>query len=404
MSKLEKVLLGINVLSYGILTVFSYAYVDLNLTLSQNLLALKFVSLMQQLGYFHRPQATLVYLILIIFTFSFFILNLWLFAKAKVGIKYLLVSIVSNTVILIFAYPFLSSDLFNYLFDAKIITRYHLNPYTHRPLDFPEDQWLRFMRWIHRYSPYGPLWLGLSVIPSIMGFGKFILTLFAFKVFIAAFHLVNSLIIYRTLKKINPRMVNIGTAFYALNPLFLIEGVANGHNDLVFATFLLLPVYFSLKKRKEILSYLSVAAGALIKYISVLNLPWYPIKTHFKKPKSFENFVILNLITLAVFTFAYSTFRITVPFVSSGATQVQFQPWYLFWTLPFVALIPQTVFFSAAILISIGAFLRYLPFIYFGDWSQPGTIAFMQTVVVIPLIIALTLTIPKITKKWKRYT
>src|SRR3990167_8451909 len=180
MSRLEKILLAINLLLYGFITIFSYSYVDLNLTLSQNRLILIFVKTMQQLGYFHRPQATLIYLLLIIFTFSFFILNLVLFYKSKIGFKYLKISTIVNTVILIFAYPFLSSDLFNYLFDAKIVLTYQASPYTHRPLDFPHDEWLRFMRWIHRYSPYGPLWLVMSLLPAALGFGKIFLFFFFF--------------------------------------------------------------------------------------------------------------------------------------------------------------------------------------------------------------------------------
>lgn len=390
MSRLEKLLLAVNFAIYGFLAVFSYAYVDLNLTLSQNPLALKFVALMQQLGYYHRPQATFIYVIFIAVAFSFFVLNLFLFAKSKIGFKYLKVATIVNTLVLIFAYPFLSSDLFNYLFDAKIITHYHVSPYSHRALDFPQDDWIRFMRWVHRYSPYGPAWLGMSLIPSILGFGKFLLTFFTFKIFIGIFHLINSQVIYKVLEKVNPKRALFGTAFYALNPLFLIEGIANGHNDLVFATFLLLPVYFSLEKRKKILSYLSFAAGALIKYISVLNLPWYLARVYAKYPKAFENFVILNILTMAAFTFLYSTFRITVPFVSAGATQVQFQPWYLFWTIPFIAFIPNPLYVAVAIILAIGSMLRYLPFIYFGDWSTPGTIQYMRLVTILPALVALS--------------
>ena len=393
MSKLEKLLLSGNFVLYGFLAIFSYAYVDFNLTLSQNPLVLKFVSFMQQLGYYQRPQATFIYVLFIIIAFSFFVANLYFFYKGKVGAKYLKSATILNTIILVFAYPFLSSDLFNYIFDAKIITHYHVSPYDHRAMDFPQDDWIRFMRWIHRYSPYGPGWIGLSLIPSILGLSKFLLTFFAFKIFIAVIHLINARIIYKTLQKVNPKQAAFGTAFYALNPLFLIEGVANTHNDVVVATFLLLPIYFSFVKQKIILAYVSIFAGTLVKYISILNLPWFVLRNLFKKPESFKTFVILNILTMALFTFVYSTFRFTVPFVSSGAIQVQFQPWYLFWTLPLVALIPKNTFIAAAILISFGASLRYLPFIYLGDWSHAGTIAYMQSVTVIPIIISAILII-----------
>ena len=398
MSSLEKALLATCLLIYGFLAVFSYAYVDLNLTLSKNQLINAFVGVMQQLGYFHRPQATAIYLMFLIFAFSFFILNLWLFYRKKISQKYLKVATVANTLILILAYPFLSSDLFNYLFDAKIILKYHLSPYTHRALDFPQDEWIRFMRWVHRYSPYGPLWLGMSIIPAALGFGKFILNFLTFKIFIGTFHLINSLLIYKTLKVINPKFTLIGTSFYALNPLFLIEGVANAHNDLILATFLILPAYF-LAVNKKIWAIPTILAGVFIKYIPLLNFPWV-IWHLFAKRKNLASFIWLNLATMALFTYLYSSFRITVPFVSSGATQVQFQPWYLFWTLPFVAILVRFDLIVIATSLAFGALLRYLPYLYFGDWSQPATINFMTAVTLAPLILTVvTILIKKISAR-----
>ncbi|MDP2632603.1 MAG: hypothetical protein Q8P25_02685 [Candidatus Curtissbacteria bacterium] len=388
MNSREKLLIFANIVLYGALTVFSYAYVDLNLTISQNTLVLKFVSFMQQLGYYKRPEATALYLFWIICAFLFFIYNLHLFNKSKVGLVYLKASVFINTLILIFAYPYLSSDLFNYLFDAKIILTYHLSPYTHKPLDFPQDDWLRFMRWVHRYSPYGPLWLGFSVIPAALGFGKFILNLFLFKITIAVFHLINATIIYKFLKKTNAQQALLGTSFYALNPLFLIEGVANAHNDIVLSTFLLSAIIFVAGKQK-LKAYTMLLLGILIKYIPVLLLPWVLAASLGKIDA--KKTIILAIASMAIFTFLYSSVKITVPFVSAGSTQVQFQPWYLFWTLPFVAMLPIPPLIPAAIVISAGASLRHLPFLYYGDWSHSGTTNFMQLVTVIPLILAVLL-------------
>ncbi len=385
MSRREKILLSLNLLIYGFLTIFSYAYVDLNLTLSQNPLVLKFVGTMQQLGYYHRPQATTVYLIFILAVFSFFIVNLRLFHQSKIGLKYLTIATIASTVILILAYPFLSSDLFNYLFDAKIILKYHLSPYAHKPLDFPQDDWLRFMRWVHRYSPYGPLWLMLSLIPSALGLGKFITSFFTFKIFIASFHLINTFLIYKFLQKIQSKQLLFGTAFYALNPLFLIEGVANAHNDVVLATFLIAAIFFQVSKN-NVKSYAALFLGALIKYIPVLNLPWLIFYALSKKNQDIQKVIILSFATMTLFTYVFSSFQITVPFVAKGATQVQFQPWYLFWTIPYISLLPKPDIVAIAIAVAIGASLRYLPYLYLGDWSHPGTIPFMQMVTILPAV------------------
>ena len=384
MSRLEIILFTAGIILYTILAVFTYSYVDLNLTLSQNPIFLSFAKTMQQLGYYNRPIAALVYLTLVIFTFSFFILNLWLFYRSKVSLKYLKVLLITNSLILIFAYPFLSSDIFNYMFDAKIILTYHANPYTHKPLDFPNDEWLRFMRWIHRYSPYGPLWLGYSLIPAVLGFGKFILNLLTFKLFIAVFHTINAYLIYKISQKINPKKSIFWTATYALNPLFLIEGVANAHNDILVATLLLLSVYF-VSHKKNVFAILSLIFGTLIKYIPVINIPWIILPILRKDPKKY---ILASLISLSLFTYFFSSFKITVPFVSSGATQVQFQPWYLFWTLPYVSLLGSISLLLVTVSLSIGSSLRYLPYLYYGDWSHFGTNNYLQFVTVVPLLIS----------------
>src|SRR3990167_556810 len=127
----------------------------------------------------------------------------------------------------------------------------------------------------------------------------------------------------------------------------------------------------------------------LIKYIPILNLQWYIFSLLSRKKANYELIVFLSLATLTIFTFIFSTFAIKVPFVPGGSTQVQFQPWYLFWTLPYIALIPKRPLLILGILVSAGASLRYLPFLFYGDWSHAHTILFMQVATVVPLTLGL---------------
>ncbi len=392
MTNLEKKLLAVNALIYTLFLVFSYCYVDLNLTLSKSPVILSVINSLQGLGYYNRPIATAIYIVLVIIAFSFFALNLSLFAKTKIGIKYLISTTMLNTFILFFAYPFLSYDVFNYIFYTKIILHYHLSPYTHKALDFPGDDWIRFMRWTHSYSPYGPLWLGYSLIPAMLGFGKFVVTLLFFKLFIGSFHLANSFIIYKILQRSKSENPLFATSFYALNPVFLIEGIANSHNDIVFAAFILSSIYLFIKNKK-IHSISTLIVGALLKYISILNLPWLIISYLRKIPS--KSIIVLNLVTLTVFTIIFSTIKITVPLISSGSTQVQFQPWYLFWTIPIVALTGNKRLMLLSISICFGAMLRYIPYLYNGDWSQPGTIIFMTLAILVPTFMSILFLIVK---------
>ncbi len=394
MSSLEKTLLLINFAIYSLLAVFSYSQVDLNLTISKNPLVLNFVSFMQQIGYYNRPLSSIIYILFIITAFSFFAYNLLLFHKSKIGLRYLKFSLALNTLVLIFAYPFLSADIFNYLFDAKIILKYHASPYTHKPLDFPADEWLRFMRWTHRFSPYGPIWLLGSLVPYLLGFGKFILTLFTFKIFIAFFHILNSFLIYKILLTLDNKKALFGTAFYALNPLLLIEGVANGHNDVVQASFFLLPILLIIYS-KRLPAFLTLLLGAMIKYLSVMLLPLFIADVIFRK--KLRILILATLIIILVFTVIYSSFGIKVPFVNSGSTQVQFQPWYLFWSLPLIAILNYIPLTLLTLALAFGASLRYLPYLYYGDWSHAGTILFMEIITLTPLIcLALFLLLKKL--------
>ena len=147
----------------------------------------------------------------------------------------------------------------------------------------------------------------------------------------------------------------------------------------------------------KVKSFVLLILGTLIKYIPILNLPWLILATLEKKKVNYEKIIFLSLATMAIFTFIFSTFSIKVPFVLAGSTQVQFQPWYLFWTLPYIALIPKRSLLILGILVSIGASLRYLPFLYYGDWSHADTIQFMQIVLFLPLtLIAFSVLINKL--------
>ena len=390
-------LFAIQTMFAAVLLILSYSYVDLNLTLSSNPIVLSTIKSLQYLAYYQRPLATFIYTSFLLLWFLFFVFLAYLFYKKQLSLKFLKLSVLSSVIILIFAYPYLSSDLFNYMFDAKIIYFYHENPYLFKPLDFPGDDWLRFMRWVHRYSPYGPLWLLFSLVPTILGFGKFIITLFAFKIFIGSFQLINTFIVYKIVKKINSQKALLAALIYGLNPLFLIEGVANAHNDIVIATCFLASIYFALN-RKTVSSYFLLTFGIFIKYIPILIAPWI-VLYNIKPKNNFKKLVYLSFATMVIFTFVYSSTKITVPFVASGSTQIQFQPWYLFWTLPFLTLIPSVMAFLVLLSVSFFASLRYYPYLLNGDWSQPGTITYLRNVILFPIVLALIIILIKYGRK-----
>ncbi|HLL60594.1 MAG TPA: hypothetical protein VK338_02665, partial [Candidatus Nitrosocosmicus sp.] len=187
--------------------------------------------------------------------------------------------------LLFFSYPFLSHDLFSYMFDAKIFTEYHQNPYLHRPMEYTNDPWLRFMHWTHRTYPYGPSFLILTLLPSVLGFGKFILTFFAFKLLFVAAYLGG---VY-ALNKVNKKWAII----FATHPLVLIEGLISTHNDLIAVSLALLGSYLVLSN-KNILGRLLLLLSGGIKYTTL------PI-LFISKNKIINTGIFLSLLLLTIY-------------------------------------------------------------------------------------------------------
>lgn len=385
MSPLEKRFFYANLLIYLVIFFFSFTQVDLNLTLFQNQILNNLINNAQQIGYFDRTISAMAYLLILTVAFVSYLINLYFSYKEKITEKYLRYSVIANTTIAIFSYPFLSYDIFNYIFYSRIVINYGGNPYTQRALDFPNDPYIRFMRWTHGYSPYGPVWLVYGLFPYIIGLGKFITTLISFKIFIGIFHIFNSFLILKILSLQKVQRKIFFTALYALNPALLIEGVANAHNDVVIAFFMLIPIYLILVQ-KTTHAVIAIILGILIKYVPLLCVPWLFLVL-LKKEYKLKFYITSCFVTLAIFTLVYSSIGIKTPFISTGSTQSQFQPWYLFWTLPLVPLLMSNFLTGLAVTISFSAMLRYLPYLYTGVWSERWTTEFMTLALWLPCLI-----------------
>lgn len=341
------------------LSIYSYSQIDLNLTLSSNPLYQSIQHQLILLGYFQRPLSTLVISVLLVLLYLFYIRIIILVKNGKLSSTKILWLVVITAAVLFFSYSAFSHDLFNYMFDARIVTKYHQNPYSHAALDFTGDLWTRFMHWTHRTYPYGPSWLAITLIPSFFGFGKFVLTLFNFKVMFTVFHIGNIYLIYKILGKVQPKLSLLGVTLYAFNPVVLIESVVSPHNEVIMLFFLLLSIYGIFGKKNTVFAILSLLLSAGIKFTSIILLPVFFFINHVKKSEKsafwFLSFLMLIVITL-VGEIIYRE-----PY-----------PWYFIPVIGLGALLAQ--YPSVNILIggiSFAALLRYLPYLYMGDYSKP---------------------------------
>jgi len=369
-SNIKYKILNIKLLGIGYLTLviglflYSFTQVDLNLTLSQWPPLVVLQNYFQNIGYYQRPLSTYLYFIIILFLYLFYFIFLYL---ARIGkIRRIWILIIATTIILTFSYNAFSYDLFNYIFDAKIVTFYQQNPYLQKALDYAGDPMLSFMRWTHRAYPYGPTWLGLTIPLSFVGFNVFLPTLYLFKALIAASFLGTAYFLKKIIDYSKIQNAWYGISLFALNPLVLIESVVSAHNDIVMMFFTVLALYLLLTKR-YIFSFTFLAVSIGIKFATILLLPvfiYIAIMQLKNKTIDFKRIFMIIFILMCL--------GVAIASLVSGANKnPELQPWYFLMVLPFAALIAQKrIVVLLTICVSFGMLFSYIPFLLTGEWPK----------------------------------
>jgi hypothetical protein len=269
---------------------------------------------------------------------------------------------------LLVSYPALSHDIFNYLFNAKMVLWYQANPHVRVALDFPQDPWLAFMHNVHTPAPYAYGWTLISLLP----------------VWLSRFHLQTGMLLMRVLvivalglvivlqEKLVKRQDLYRLAAFALNPLVMIETVSNIHNDVVMMALSLGSVWIVSKSRlplkgKWVVGGAFFLVSVSIKYASVMLLVGYLA------------WKIIKRIT-------WGTAQMTSHFLPLlTARSKLFLPWYLIWPLSFIPFEGSFVARTILVLFSFTGLLSYLPYLYTGDFSDQLQFVRMTILFSLPL-------------------
>jgi len=349
------------ILTVIFLFLYSFTQIDLNLTLSRWSIWQVIEKSFQYIGYFNRPLSSFFYLLILLLLFGYYIFFLTAASKKILSQKIVWTLILITAAILVFSYNALSYDIFNYIFDARIVTHYHQNPYIHKALDFPGDHMLHFMRWTHRVYPYGPVWLGISVILSFIGFQVFLPTLIIFKLCMALSFLGSVYCVEKISEKISPTNTTSNMVFFGMNPLIIIESLVSAHNDIVMIFFYLLSIYLLLDS-KYTRSLIMFILSVLVKYTTVLLAPVFIFiffSKKFNKQFRWEIIIVSSIL-----------FMIVASILTSLRTN--FQPWYLLYPISVAAFLSKRIYIIfPTIFMSFFALLQYVPYLYIGDWNPP---------------------------------
>ncbi len=408
-------LVGYFVVGVGYL-LWSYLLTDGNLILTQWSVYWQWQQSMWQLARELPQVINLGYLTLVLVFFLFYFLIIRFVPDFSINFrspKSLLKMVAIWSVIvlpLIFAYNAHSHDLFNYIFNARMVVEYQANPHEKVALDFAFDPWTRFMHNTHTPAPYYYGWTGLSLIPYVLGFGKFLLTWITFKLFayLSLVLLFFSMIWVAQRLSFPLKLKNLCLLFF--NPLLLIEILSNGHNDIwmmVLATISLgLLVGKRISKLTLIFSLVILLLSASIKYSTLALLPIWAgvlvINNWSTTAAGLKKYQVLNL-----FERLFGQFQLSLAFLFKLSMPVSvvvlmflplltersryFLPWYLTWSLSWLPLLtiaqpairPQGVdrvikifvklgqlLVSWLLALSLSSSLRYLPWLAAREYSD----------------------------------
>lgn len=173
-------------------------------------------------------------------------------------------------IILLFDYPYLTDDIFRYIWDGRVWS-HGINPFRFAPADpalIPIRDAIIYPQVNHPHIPtiYAPvLQLIFRMVASISP------SIFAFKLSVVVFDCGTIFLLLLLLKHWQFALRRV--IIYAWNPLVIIEIAGSSHLDGIGVFFLLLGFYL-FEKRHTIFSGIAFAAAIMVKFVPILLLPF----------------------------------------------------------------------------------------------------------------------------------
>ncbi len=384
LSRRSRLLVVLYLILLFLYAIFSFGLTTPNLILINSSWFVAFQNWMWTEFFNHRYVLATVFLILILILFGvYFLLIRSLPKDKKINQKQQLALVLLLSLPLLISYNSLSHDVFNYIFNSRMVVKYQANPHLQTAIEFSHfDDWTRFMHNIHTPAPYGYGWTIISIIPYVFGVGKFLLTWLNFRVF----SIVSLMLLSLSINSLSHSIFKKGLTYKKwfllfFNPLITIEVIGNFHNDLwmmfpaVFALSLMLKAVSNNHQQKRfmpLVAWLLYAASIFIKLATLALLPLMILLTLF----SFKKFI--NISSLQKLHVRLKQFVLShLPIIASilmflplfTFRSQQFHPWYLLWPLIWLPLIKNKIYLTLLITFSFTSLMRYYPWLRENDYS-----------------------------------
>jgi alpha-1,6-mannosyltransferase len=184
----------------------------------------------------HEPSSAAVYAIGLVVLFGCYWLALDLVRRAHVPLKLIVLFGLLFALILVWLYPITATDLFQYVGRARLAVVYGVSPLAYPPQQYPRDPFIYLTKgWTDCLSPYGPAWENLASHVVSIAPNDPVHAALAFKALaLISYGLCLALATWGAGRDAHAVLL------FAWNPLLLLQGVGNGHNDLVMLLWMML--------------------------------------------------------------------------------------------------------------------------------------------------------------------
>ncbi len=208
---------------------------------------------------------TLLFALFIILAFFLYFSIL----KEKISAKKVVFFAVLFQIIVFFSYPILSTDMISYILSDRVAIVYHRNVWTTRPDEFKSDPYFNLSDWTDKTRIYGGVNQFFYNLATQMAGDDFLVNLAFHKLVVLVFVLATIAGTYYILAKNLPAHLSPGLALVFLNPLFILETIGSGHNDILMIFFVTLSIGALLRK-KPLLVGLFLALATQVKSTPLL--------------------------------------------------------------------------------------------------------------------------------------
>ncbi len=207
------------------------------------------------------------------------------------------------SILMAISIPANSSDIYGYIARGAQQTIYQQNPYCHTVSEikgFIKNPLFCNFMWPHQPTTYGPIFISFAKSILLLSDNNFLISFINFKI-------LNLTIFVFVLFFLIKRLDSKNLYLIAWNPLILIHGIWNAHNDLITGTLILVGLYLIVKEERYFTGSFCLTAGIGIKYVPVFLIP-YLIFRFVKDKKALINIsmgVLCGIVLISIFSIEY---------------------------------------------------------------------------------------------------